>query len=248
MKGLFYSVVCFLYSFVLVANAAVPEQFVKEYSVVEFDKLYDSGDQHIVMAFYNDGCTHCEKLLPEYNKVAKDFAGEEKINFGMMLSDSKIISRYNIRQWPTVMYFGPEQKGLVFEGERNQAVLTEFLNKHTGTKRSPNGGLLPGAGRIDALDEIAKIFIGTSHEDSERLSVYKELLITDASKNRFAEFYRTVASKIIEEGDDYPSKEVIRLKHVLRSGEVAASKVDGFNYKINILNSFVPKFESQDEL
>jgi protein disulfide-isomerase-like protein len=75
-----------------------------------------------VVLFYADWCGHCKKLKPVWEKAAEKVNKEEKrmimVNCGDdKKGDSDIMSKYNIKGYPTIMIF-EDGEHKEYNGER----------------------------------------------------------------------------------------------------------------------------------
>lgn len=131
-----------------------------------------------------------------------------------------------------------------YNGGRDLKDLVEYVNTEAGTARTPAGGLLPTAGRIAELDEIAAGF-AASKSQTKLLAEAKEVAAGHKGKPTAgaADLYLKTMAKIAEKGAGYAAKEAARLAALLESGAVAPAKKGEMMLKANVLAAFVPKAE-----
>ena len=120
---------------------------------------------------------------------------------------------------------------------RTEEDLVKFLNAKTGAKRTPGGGLLPDAGLVEELNELAKAFADESKRDAV-LAQAKALVDEKHADDKYAKYYVKVMEKIVDQGSDYAAGEIARLKRVVDGGNVKADRIDSFHIRKNILEQF----------
>lgn len=71
-------------------------------------------------------------------------------------AEAELGTRYGVSGYPTIKFFpaGADKEPKPYEGPREVADFVTFLNKEAGTLRTADGGLLPEAGRVEALDTL----------------------------------------------------------------------------------------------
>jgi hypothetical protein len=106
-----------------------------------------------------------------------------------------------------------------------------------GTFRALGGLLLPEAGRVAGLDEIAKSFLGLS--TAERPSIIEKATeLASAATEKMASYYVKVMNKLASD-ESWLKKESERLKKLAEKGATMASdKVspNPLNLVLQILN------------
>lgn len=65
-------------------------------------------------------------------------------------------TKYDVSGFPTIKWFpkGEDKVPEPYESAREVKDFVDFINQKAGTARTPDGGLLPSAGRIAAIDKI----------------------------------------------------------------------------------------------
>lgn len=129
-----------------------------------------------------------------------------------------------------------------YNGGRDLKDLVEYVNKEAGTARTPSGGLLPTAGRITELDEIAAGFVA-SKAQAKLLAEAREVAAGHKGKATAgaADLYIKTMAKIVEKGAGYVAKEAARVAGLLEGGAVAPAKKGEMMLKVNVLAAFAPK-------
>ncbi|KNZ49950.1 uncharacterized protein VP01_4677g1 [Puccinia sorghi] len=143
-------------------------------------------------------------------------------------------------RFPTIKFvFKDKSKAPInYQEARSAEAIIKFLNKQCGTFRAPGGLLLPEAGRVAGLDEIAKSFLGLSSK--ERPSIIKKAteIALSASEN-MASYYIKVMNKLSSD-KSWLNKESKRLKKLAEKGAIMASdKFEELQIKQNILQAFI---------
>lgn len=105
-------------------------------------------------------------------------------------------------------------------------------------RRTPSGGLLPTAGRVDSLDELAKRFMAASAE--ERASILdSELAVAGSHVDAdVVAVYERAMKKVLKKGEAYVDTEIARLEKMLTGGNVSVKKATKFALKRNVLTAF----------
>lgn len=97
----------------------------------------------------------------------------------------------------------------------------------------------PVAGRIHKLDALAIKFI---KDAASRETVQAEA--AQAAKEigtRYANYYAKIMEKVAKHGEEFLNTEKARLAKIANSDDVAATKLDDFNIRKNILAVFDKK-------
>ena len=63
-----------------------------------------------------------------------------------------------------------------------------------------------------------------------------------------ADIYVKLMRRIVKEGDEFPQKEMDRVKKVLKDGKVAEGKKKSMEQRINVIRSFIHHDAKKDEL
>jgi len=205
-----------------------------------FDSIVMNSNKAVLAEFYAPWCGHCKHLAPDYEKVANAFAGDKDIVIAKLDADNhkELAGRYGVSGFPTIMWFGKDNKQNPekYEKARDVQSFVDFVNEKTGTKRSSSGKLLESAGRVSSLDSLASKF-----SSGDKAAIMKETetavnsLTGDDQKN--GKYYVKVMETIQSKGEEFVDSEIARLNKLME-GSLAASKVDEFTVRQNILKSF----------
>jgi len=207
-----------------------------------FDSIVMDTTKDVLVEFYAPWCGHCKRLVPDYEKVANAFQNEKSVVVAKLDADNAahkaIATRFGVSGFPTIKFFGKHNKnGEDYSSERDPASFVNFLNEKSGTSRTVTGALGDKAGRIPTLDEIAAKFVSGDQKALlvEAKNAIKELA-GDAAKH--AQYYIKAMEKVVSDGQSFVATEVARLEKLIDSASTAASKIDEFVIRRNILKAF----------
>ncbi|KAK7202335.1 protein disulfide isomerase 2 [Novymonas esmeraldas] len=108
---------------------------------------YTDGSQNVLLLFYAPWCGHCQKLHPDYEKVAKELEAENVIiaKFDATTNDFDR-EKFKVEGFPT-MYFIPAGKTpITYDGDRTADAMKAFVKAHMAAP-------LPGAS-FDGHDDL----------------------------------------------------------------------------------------------
>ena len=89
-----------------------------------------SSGKKLVM-FYTTTCGHCKKMMPAWDKAAKDAnSTAEKMVKVDSTTDTSIAEKYNISSYPTILLLESGKKVDVYDGGRTAADLTAYVSKN----------------------------------------------------------------------------------------------------------------------
>ncbi|CAI5468687.1 unnamed protein product [Closterium sp. Yama58-4] len=135
-----------------------------------FDAVVMDPTKFVLVEFYAPWCSFCQDLAPAYEQLGRAFRDEEKVVIAKLDASKhrELKEKYSITGYPTIKWFPPSNKqGEDYEGAWELRGLLAFVNKEAGTHRTNMGMLSDMAGRIAALDELARGFIAASKEERE---------------------------------------------------------------------------------
>ncbi|KAI9503379.1 thioredoxin-like protein [Coemansia spiralis] len=224
-----------------------PISYVDEFNYEKFKSVAYDESKFVFVEFYAPWCGHCKNLAPIYAKLAEVFQNDDNVviaNYDAS-EDAEIKKEIKIEGFPTLIAFpaGKDAEKIEFEGGRSLEELVAFVNKHAGTHRTAEGVLDQTAGRLDALDAIARKYIAASKAQRTKLIAKAKSTadkVKDKTQAQFAKYYVKVMEKM-SSASDFASKETERLTNIVKSGAVSASKLDGFTIRQNVLNVFLGK-------
>lgn len=210
-----------------------------------FDSVVLDPTKNVLVEFYAPWCGHCKKLVPEYEKVAKTFEGEDEVVIAKCDADAHrdLGSKFGVSGFPTIKYFPKDnKKGEDYGGGRTADDFVNFINEKVQTDRVIGGGFLPSSGRISELDTLATKFMASNAATKNTiLEEVQKLENSDSIKSdknaKYAKFY-TLAMKKLVTDPDYISKETARLERMLSSATLKPSDFAQFNKRKNVLNAF----------
>ncbi|KAJ1860938.1 hypothetical protein LPJ73_001178 [Coemansia sp. RSA 2703] len=223
---------------------------------LDYEKFKDVAldeSKFVLVKFYAPWCGHCKTLAPIYAQLSEVFQNDENVVIASYdaSEDTKIKSEYPIQGFPTLYAFpaGKDAEKIEYEGGRNLEDLVAFVNSHAGTQRTTEGLLDQTAGRLEALDAIARKYIAASKAQRTKLIAKAKATadkVKDTTQVKFAKYYVKVMEKM-SSATDFASKEAERLAGIVKSGAVSASKLDGFTIRQNVLNVFLGKSQATEE-
>jgi len=135
-----------------------------------------------------------------------------------------------------------EDDPVIYEGELDEDSLRAFVNTHAHTQRTHGGSLSAHAGRHEMLDELAGKFVdaNTDYDAPYANMVVGEartivaLTTEPADMVTHYEYYL----KAMDHGMKWIEHERLRLRRMLDKKEVGLDKLDNFEIRLNILNTF----------
>ncbi|KAL8171803.1 hypothetical protein V2J09_023607 [Rumex salicifolius] len=128
-------------------------------------------DRAALVEFYAPWCGHCQRLAPEYEKLASSFKKAKSVLIGKVDCDDQkdLCSKFDVSGYPTLKWF---PKGSLepkkYEGARTAEALTEFVNTEAGT-------------HVKIAAAPSSVVVLTPENFNE--------IVLDKSKNVLVEFY-----------------------------------------------------------
>jgi len=182
--------------------------------------------------------------MPEYEKVAAAFKGEQDVVISQIDADKyrDVGSRFGVKGFPTIKFFAKDAKDapIDVEAARSTQAFVDYVNERTGTRRNADGTLASDAGRHEELDTVAAKFVAADAEERSKLIGEAEA-ISRAISGRYskqAQYYVKAMNAINIKGAEYVAKERARLQRMIASGSVKPQAVDDFTARNNILAAF----------
>ncbi|KAE8672104.1 putative protein disulfide-isomerase A6 [Hibiscus syriacus] len=156
----FRAMMCFLLTSTMAAEVVelTEESFHKEVG----------QDRGALVEFYAPWCGHCQKIAPEYEKLAQNFKNAKSVLIGKLDCDEhkSLCIKYGVEGYPTVQWF---PKGSLepkrYEGHPTAEALTEFVNIEGGTNVKiaavPSSVVVLNADNFDevVLDETKDVLV-----------------------------------------------------------------------------------------
>lgn len=146
------------------------------------------------------------------------------------------------------MKFFPKNSAtpVAYEGGRELEDLVSFINENAGTQRTVDGGLLPTAGRIAALDSVIKA--ADYKVTAEVLETLKKTAADTTSANAaHVKLYLNAAEKIVAKGADYVNTELARIAKMLGGANIKPESKTNFQLRQNVLKAFTNDADSAAE-
>ncbi|CAI5515773.1 unnamed protein product, partial [Closterium sp. Naga37s-1] len=197
---------------------APPPSHVVTLSPNNFDSVVLDPTKFVLVEFYAPWCSFCQDLAPAYEQLGRAFRDEEKVVIAKLDASKhrELKEKYSITGYPTIIWFPPSNKhGESYEGSWELRDLLAFVNKEAGTHRTNTGMLSDMAGRIAALDELARGFIGASKEGREERLGKAERVTVSEEESKQANMYITAMRKIMEKGEQHVEDELNRVGRML---------------------------------
>ncbi|KAJ1960989.1 hypothetical protein GGI12_003504 [Dipsacomyces acuminosporus] len=230
-----------------IARIKKPVSHVAELDYDKFKKVALDESKFVLVEFFAPWCGHCKRLAPIYAQLSEVFQSDDNVVIASYdaSSDDQIKKEYPIQGFPTLLAFpaGKDAKQVEYEGDRSLDDLVAFVNKHAGTQRTSTGTLNQKAGRLEALDAIARKYIDASKVQRTKLIAKAKAAgdgVKDKTQAKFAKYYVKVMEKI-NSASEFAAKEADRLANIVKTGAVNAGKLDNFAVRQNILSVFLGK-------
>lgn len=207
-----------------------------------FDSIVLDETKDVLVEFYAPWCGHCKKLAPDWEKLAKVYAGDRNIVIAKIDADAnkEKAGVYGVTGFPTLKWFGKtsKQEPEKYDLGRDLATLVGFVNEKTGSQRLADGTLSDQAGRIEEFDDLAEEFMAAGAVRSTIIEK-AEALRTDlkGDQSEHANWYVKMMKVIEKKGNEFLTTEAARLERLM-AGDVAPEKADEFVIRKNILAAF----------
>ncbi|EQC36890.1 hypothetical protein SDRG_05719 [Saprolegnia diclina VS20] len=219
-------------------RVAKPVSHVAALTESDFASIAQDPTKHVLVEFYAPWCGHCKQLTPTWESLANIYAGEENVVIAKVdaTATGDLASKFGVSGYPTIKYFGTgasEAEDYGFGRELQEFV--DFVNEKAGTQRTPEGGLLPTAGRVEAIDVVVGADGGVSKTTLESVEKIVEGLSGDELKH--GNLYVKAIKKILAKGSAYVTKEIARLETMLKDDNVTPQKKTLFLLRKNILEA-----------
>ena len=86
------------------------------------------GTPSKMIYFYMDGCGHCVKFAPTWEKFVKEYQGDIKLEKYDRADAGDKITLYGVSGFPTIILVDKNGKHKDFDGDRTVAGLTKFAD------------------------------------------------------------------------------------------------------------------------
>lgn len=112
----------------------IPEKQDKPvYTIVgkSFEDVVINSDKDVLVKFYAPWCGHCKALAPEYEKVAKELAGNKNLLIAEIDATENEVEQVHITGFPTIKFWpaGKKDKPIDYNGERKSEDFIKFLKE-----------------------------------------------------------------------------------------------------------------------
>lgn len=167
-----------------------------------FDEIVLNSDKTSFVKFFAEWCSHCKKMIPEWEKLADSYANIDEIQIVEIDADKSrgIGKRYNIASFPTIKLFRADSLSdpIDYSGQREYEFFSNFLSNQVGVKGkkvgAPSKVVQIHDGNIEKLIENknrAAMLLFTKDNDCE------ECISAKKSFNELAQAFHKELDKII---------------------------------------------------
>ncbi|CAI5952775.1 unnamed protein product [Closterium sp. NIES-65] len=218
------------------------ESRVMELTTWAFPSVMLDDTKHLFTYYYDAACKPCKEMTKTVEKLANIFKGEQSIVFAKVDADNNgmLAHRFKITEYPFFKFFTKTNKyGEDLKGDPLPTLtdLVHFVNQWTGTTQSASGVPLDKVGRIAELDAMAGSFVEAPEAEKQGLMERAMGVVVAPELEEHGVFYQKVMKNIVEQGEEYVSKEHARLSKLL-AGSLKPDKVEKLSARRNILEAF----------
>jgi protein disulfide-isomerase A6 len=184
----------------------------------------------LFVTFYAPWCGHCRRFLPEARQAARAFLPDgPNVTFGQVnCADYREFCQNFTVSYPTITLFvnGVNQS---FEGERDLAGVTNFVNAQCGLSRGTDGLLLDTAGVIPEASAVAQQFVAADDKSGflERMQSIPG-----------AEYYVKVVERFLAKGAEQVKKDMAVMQGILAARKGSWASLDGMKKRYNVFAQF----------
>lgn len=199
-----------LFSLTLVVSAFASNVIVVDDN--NFDDVVLNSDKTSFVKFYAEWCSHCKKMVPEWERLADSYADVEDVQIVEIDADKSrsVGKRYNIASYPTIKLFRADSLSdpIDFSGKREYEYFSNFLVNQVGTKGKkvgpPSKVVQVHDGNIEKLvenkDRYALIAFTKERECDECIGVKK--VFDEVSHAFHKELERVIIGEVKKNGDE----------------------------------------------
>ncbi|CAI5952122.1 unnamed protein product, partial [Closterium sp. NIES-64] len=196
------------------------ESRVMELTTWAFPSVMLDDTKHLFTYYYDAACKPCKEMTKTVEKLANIFKGEQSIVFAKVDADNNgmLAHRFKITEYPFFKFFTKTNKyGEDLKGDPLPTLtdLVHFVNQWTGTTQSASGVPLDKVGRIAELDAMAGSFVEAPEAEKQGLMERAMGVVVAPELEEHGVFYQKVMKNIVEQGEEYVSKEHARLSKLL---------------------------------
>eukprot|EP00759_Apiculatamorpha_spiralis_P043654 PhF_6_TR40932/c0_g1_i1/m.61922/K09584/PDIA6, TXNDC7; protein disulfide-isomerase A6 len=110
-------------------DSGAPSQVV-DLTEEDFETKVLQSNELWLVEFYAPWCGHCKNLAPEWKAAAGDLVGSVKLGAVDATVHKALASKYNIRGFPTIYFFGPDKsRHEEYDGGRTQSAIVAWAMK-----------------------------------------------------------------------------------------------------------------------
>jgi len=136
---------CFLLAFATLGSAFYDHgSKVVKLTAANFKEKVLNGNELWFVEFYAPWCGHCQRLTPEWEKLAGALKGIINVGAVDMTTDQEAGAAYGIRGFPTIKFFGANKNAPEdYQGERSARDMINFAfeqGKRAANSRLGGGG------------------------------------------------------------------------------------------------------------
>lgn len=97
-----------------------------------FDDNFGGMSKLVLLQAYMPNCGWCKKLKPDYQKLARDLAGDNAVVVAQINGPENrtFTSKYGVNGYPSIMLFKNGQKLADYKGARTVDAMKAFINQH----------------------------------------------------------------------------------------------------------------------
>lgn len=133
-----------------------------------------------------------------------------------------------------------------YTASRDLEDLVNYVNRVAGTSRQIDGSIGSSYGHLPEVDVVlSKIHTYTPEKMEEVRSVISKV---SEGKAKFKKVYLSILKKIESTGESYVKSEKDRMEKFINSDSISNAKKGIFRLRSNILDAFIVKDSSEDEL
>lgn len=100
----------------------------------------DLGSAPVLALFHMDGCPHCVKFMPTWEKFKQQHGDKVKTVELEAKKDEGVVSKHNVKGFPTIKYYpdGMSGKSKELEGDRTEDNLKKLVGLENFTEHNHN--------------------------------------------------------------------------------------------------------------
>ena len=119
-----------IYKILLTVLLALVLFIVVKYLIKSREGL-DNNNQKTLLLCHMTGCGHCDKLMPDWDKLASNNTSNVIIKKVEVGEDDSYAKKYDVQGFPTILLLGANGKKIgTYEGERTYADLQKYVEKN----------------------------------------------------------------------------------------------------------------------